>query len=211
MSGSDTDTLLKRLLDRPTDQRTLCAIIGPPGSGKTTFADRLAADMNARRPGLAAILQMDGFHYDDLHLVPAGLRARKGAPETFDVGGLRQTLTRLRARDEDQVAVPVFDRELEVARAGARLIPAQVQLVLIEGNYLLLGRAPWSGLHPLFDLTVRLDVPEDILRARLTQRWQRLGLAPDEVTAKVEGNDLPNGRFVRDASVATDIVIRQSA
>ncbi len=210
MSGSDTDTLLKRLLDRPTDQRTLCAIIGPPGSGKTTFADRLAADMNARRPGLAAILQMDGFHYDDLHLVPAGLRARKGAPETFDVGGLRQTLTRLRARDEDQVAVPVFDRELEVARAGARLIPAQVQLVLIEGNYLLLGRAPWSGLHPLFDLTVRLDVPEDILRARLTQRWQRLGLAPDEVTAKVEGNDLPNGRFVRDASVATDIVIRQS-
>ena len=211
MSGSDTDTLLKRLLDRPTDQRTLCAIIGPPGSGKSTFADRLAADMNARRPGLAAILQMDGFHYDDLHLVPAGLRARKGAPETFDVGGLRQTLTRLRARDEDQVAVPVFDRELEVARAGARLIPAQVQLVLIEGNYLLLGRAPWSGLHPLFDLTVRLDVPEDILRARLTQRWQRLGLAPDEVTAKVEGNDLPNGRFVRDASVATDIVIRQSA
>ncbi|WP_439570105.1 nucleoside/nucleotide kinase family protein [Roseovarius mucosus] len=210
MSGSDTDTLLKRLLDRPTDQRTLCAIIGPPGSGKTTFADRLAADMNARRPGLAAILQMDGFHYDDLHLVPAGLRARKGAPETFDVGGLRQTLTRLRARDEDQVAVPVFDRELEVARAGARLIPAQVQLVLIEGNYLLLGRAPWSGLHPLFDLTVRLDVPEHILRARLTQRWQRLGLAPDEVTAKVEGNDLPNGRFVRDASVATDIVIRQS-
>ena len=211
MSGADTDTLLARLLDRPTDQRTLCAIVGPPGSGKTTFADRLAADLNARAPGRAAVLQMDGFHYDDLYLAPAGLRARKGAPDTFDVGGLRQTLARLRARDEDHVAVPVFDRELEIARAGARLIPAEIPLVLVEGNYLLLDRAPWSSLHPLFDLTVRLDEPEDILRARLTRRWQRLGLAPDEVTAKVEGNDLPNGRFVRDASIAADVVIWQGA
>ena len=31
---------------------------------------------------------------DDLHLVPAGLRPRKGAPDTFDVGGLRHTLAR---------------------------------------------------------------------------------------------------------------------
>ena len=55
---------------------------------------------------MAALLPMDGYHFDDLHLVPAGLRPRKGAPETFDVGGLRHMLMRLRANEEDAVAAP---------------------------------------------------------------------------------------------------------
>ncbi|MBL9061149.1 MAG: hypothetical protein JNL31_01195, partial [Tabrizicola sp.] len=45
---------------------------------------------------------------------------------TFDVGGLYHTLQRMRARDEAEVAVPVFDRKIEIARAGARLIPREV-------------------------------------------------------------------------------------
>ena len=62
---------------------------------------------------------MDGFHYDDLYLTPAGLRPRKGAPDTFDVGGLEHAVQRLRSRNADHVAVPIFDRQLEIARAGA--------------------------------------------------------------------------------------------
>lgn len=188
--------------------RVIAAIAGAPGSGKSTLAEKLVGKLNGRRPGLAAVLPMDGYHYDDLYLVPAGLRPRKGAPMTFDVGGLYHTLKRLRDRDEAEVAVPVFDRKIEIARAGARLIPQEVPVIVVEGNWLLLNQAPWDRLRPVFDVTVMVDVPEHVLRARLRGRWERLGLTEAEIIEKLEGNDLPNGRWVRDGSVPADHVIR---
>jgi pantothenate kinase len=184
--------------------RVILAMAGAPGSGKSTLAEKLAGKLNGRQPGLAVVLPMDGYHYDDLYLVPAGLRPRKGAPHTFDVGGLYHTLKRLRARDEAEVAVPVFDRQIEIARAGARLIPAEVPVIVVEGNWLLLDRAPWDRLRPLFDLTVLVEVPEQVLRVRLRGRWERLGLSEAEIVARLQDNDLPNGRLVRDGSVAAD-------
>lgn len=187
--------------------RVILAIAGPPGSGKSTLAEGLAAKLNDRQQGLAEVLPMDGYHYDDLYLVPAGLRPRKGAPHTFDVGGLYHTLGRLRARDEAEVAVPVFDRSIEIARAGARLIPASVPVIVVEGNWLLLDQSPWDRLRPLFDITVRVDVPESVLRTRLRARWEGLGLIEPEIVAKLEENDLPNGRLVRDGSILPDFLL----
>ncbi len=187
--------------------RVIAAIAGAPGSGKSTLADKLVGKLNARQPELAAVLPMDGYHYDDLYLVPAGLRPRKGAPMTFDVGGLFHTLKRLRDRDEEQVFVPVFDRKIEIARAGARLIPKDVPVIVVEGNWLLLNEAPWDRLRAMFDVTVMVDVPEHTLRARLRGRWERLGLSEVEIVEKLEENDLPNGRWVRDGSVPADHVI----
>jgi pantothenate kinase len=189
-------------------KRVIAALAGAPGSGKSTLADKLVGKLNGRKPGLAAVLPMDGYHYDDLHLVPAGLRPRKGAPMTFDVGGLYHTLKRLRDRDEDEVAVPVFDRKIEIARAGARLIPRDVPVIVVEGNWLLLNQSPWDRLRPMFDLTVMVEVPEHVLRARLRGRWERLGLSEAEIVEKLEENDLPNGRWVRDGSIPADHVIR---
>ena len=187
--------------------RVIVAIAGAPGSGKSTLADKLAGKLNGRQPGMAAVLPMDGYHYDDLYLVPAGLRPRKGAPMTFDVGGLYHTLQRLRARDEAEVAVPVFDRKIEIAWAGARLIPREVPVIVVEGNWLLLNQAPWDRLRPMFDLTVMVEVPEHVLRARLRGRWERLGLTEAEILAKLEENDLPNARWVRDGSIAAQFRI----
>ena len=196
------EALAAHLYDLAPDRRIICAIAGAPASGKTTLAAALVESLNQRKAGTAEILPMDGYHYDDLYLVPAGLRPRKGAPETFDVGGLRSMLDRLRANDEPQVAVPVFDREIEIARAGARLIPQSVRIIVAEGNYLLLDRPPWKDLRQTFDVTVMVDVPEDELRARLSARWDGYGYAPEEIREKVEANDLPNGRTVRNGSVS---------
>lgn len=210
MADSVELTQIADLLEARTagGERVIVAIAGAPGSGKSTLADKLVGKLNGRQAGLAAVLPMDGFHYDDLYLVPAGLRPRKGAPHTFDVGGLFHTLKRLRARDEAEVFVPVFDRKIEIARAGARVIPASVGVIVVEGNWLLLNQAPWDGLRSLFDASVMVEVSDQALRARLRGRWERLGLSEAEIVSKLEENDLPNGRLVRDGSTAPDWRLR---
>ena len=204
------DALIRRL-DALPPGRHLVALAGAPASGKSTLAEALVAGLNARSPGRAAVLAMDGFHYDDRVLGPRGDLPRKGAPHTFDVGGLRHMLKRLRARDEAEVALPVFDRDIEIARAGAAILPQAVEIVVAEGNYLLLDRDPWTALHGLFDVTVSFEVPEEVLRARLAARWQSYDLDPDQIAAKLEENDLPNGRLVRSASIAADYVVHSDA
>lgn len=189
-------------------RRFLVALVGAPGSGKSTLAERLEQQLNAAEPGVAAVLPMDGYHYDDRILIARSLRPRKGAPETFDVGGLLHMLGRLRRNEEDEIAVPVFDRDLEISRGSARMIPRAVRSVIVEGIYLLLDRPPWSALKPMFDLTVAIDVPEAVLRERLVARWRGYGLTTPEIEAKIEGNDLPNGREIKTASFPADLCLR---
>jgi pantothenate kinase len=199
--------LQHELRDRAVGGRIVVALAGPPGSGKSTLAEALVERFNADAPSCATVLPMDGFHYDDLYLTPAGLRSRKGAPDTFDVGGLRHMLLRLKSRDEEHVAVPIFDRQLEIARAGARLIAKATRIIVVEGNYLLLRRKPWCDLSSLFDVTVLFESPADVLRERLTARWRHYNLTPDQIAEKLDGNDLPNGRLVMSESADPDFRI----
>lgn len=201
------DALVAIVRQRGARGRSVTALAGPPGAGKSTLAERLAAALNASEPGSAAVLQMDGYHFDDAVLEARGLRARKGAPETFDAAGLIHMLRRLRANLEAEIAVPVFDRSLEVARAGARIIPQTVRHLIVEGNYLLLERAPWSALRPLFDTTVSIEVELEVLRERLVERWRGHGMNAAEIAAKIEGNDLPNAQVVLAESGAAEFRI----
>lgn len=205
---TDFDGLAAAIARGAETGRSAIAIVGAPGFGKSTLAERLASHINGTTPGSTAVLPMDGYHFDDSILISRGLRARKGAPETFDVGGLLHMLHRLKRNEEDEIAVPVFDRALEISRAGALLIPRSVRHLIVEGNYLLLDRPPWCGLRRLFDTTVAVVVQQDVLRQRLTNRWQSYGLVPEEIEARVETNDLPNGHFVTFNSVPADFVLK---
>ncbi len=186
-------------------RRVMIAIAGAPGSGKSAIAERVVDVLNAGEGVSAALFPMDGFHYDDAVLEEMKRRPFKGAIDTFDAHGLRHMLGRLKANEDDIVAVPVFDRAIEIARAGGRLIPQSVDIIVCEGNYLLAGQSPWDRLKPIFDLTVFVDVGEDDLRNRLRERWRSFGLAEDEINRKVEENDLPNGRFIREENPPPDI------
>lgn len=192
---------------RGATRRSITAIAGPPGVGKTTAAMAIRDALDAAEPASAGLLQMDGYHYDDAVLEQRSLRSRKGSPETFDVGGLVAMLARLRRNAEAEIAVPAFDRALEIARAGAFVIPQSARHILVEGNYLLLNMAPWSVLSAEFDTTLLLTADISVLRSRLNRRWRSSGLGRNEVSRKVDGNDMLNVELVLRASRAPDYVI----
>jgi len=201
-SPDDTDRLAVTILERAVDAaRFLVAIAGPPAAGKSTLAQALQ-DVLLRQGENAGVVGMDGFHYDNAVLEERGLLTRKGAPETFDFDGFHVSLRRIRRGDAD-VAVPVFDRSMELARAGAAIVRKEMRLVIVEGNYLLLDEAPWSALESLFDFSIYLDVPEAEIEQRLLARWKHL----PEGRQKVEHNDLPNATRVRAHRRTADLVL----
>ena len=194
--------------DIPAGERRIVAIAGAPTSGKSTLAGALDQRLNAALPGSTALLPMDGYHYDDEVLGPRGWQPRKGAPHTFDVGGYAASLRRLIANDEETVAVPRFDRDIEIARAGAILIKRDVRLIVTEGNYLLLGDDPWPSLRPHFDVAVLLVAEMSTLEARNRQRWVDFGLSEAAIKAKLDDNDMPNARLIYDRSSEPDWIVR---
>ncbi len=167
-------------------ERFLIGIAGPPGAGKSTLTESLVRAL----PNSVAV-PLDGFHYDNAVLNELGLRARKGAPETFDYGGFVLTLKRIRLREPD-IAIPIFDRPLDLARANAALVGQEIKYVVAEGNYLLLDEEPWSGLADLFNLTIFLDTPRSELEQRLLNRWTELGDSHEKARHWVATNDMPN-------------------
>jgi len=181
--------------------RFIAALAGPPAAGKST----LAAELVARLGKGAKVVPMDGFHYDDAVLLARGARDRKGAPDTFDAQGFFHLLRRLRA--EDEVAIPLFDRALEISRAEADIIGPTDKILIVEGNYLLLNEPPWPQALPLYDLTIWIDVPESDLIARLMHRWASYGKTEAQARAWIDGNDLPNIRRVVAGSGRADVVI----
>lgn len=199
--------LADRLLSSYSGTRVLAGMAGAPGSGKSTLADAVVEEINRQRPGLSAVFTMDGFHFDDVVLREMGRLANKGAIDTFDAHGLRHMLQRLKANEDEHVAVPVFDRSIEIARAGGRLIPRETGIIVCEGNYLLMRQEPWDRLHPIFDLTVLVDVPLDELRRRLRERWFFYGLDEASIGRKLDDNDIPNGVAIMEGSIEPDLRI----
>ncbi|NTT87155.1 nucleoside/nucleotide kinase family protein [Tabrizicola fusiformis] len=191
--------LIRRRAENNGPGRFLTALAGPPGAGKSTLAAALVAALGAG----ARAVPMDGFHYDDGLLIRRGLRDRKGAPETFDAAGFLHLLQRLRV--EDEVAIPLFDRDLEISRAGADVVSPEDRLLVVEGNWLLLDEAPWNAAR--YDLTVFIDVPEAELDRRLVARWAHHGKTPEQARAWIDGNDLPNIRRCIAGSRRADVVI----
>ncbi len=184
-------------------KRYMVAFAGPPASGKSTVAERVADALKVRGES-ATVVPMDGFHYDDAVLDRLGLRSRKGSPPTFDCAGFESLLKRLKSL-ENNVAIPVFDRSMELARAGAELIPADTKFLIIEGNYLLLDEEPWSRLRPFFDLTISVEVDRQTLEDRLYARWKQYGKSTEDARSWIESNDLPNIRHVLEHNGAADI------
>lgn len=186
-------------------QRRLLGLVGAPGSGKSTLAQAL---LDALPPGRAQVVPMDGFHLANVELRRLGRADRKGAPDTFDSAGYVALLRRLREQGEEIVYAPEFRREIEEPVAGAIAVLPQTQLVITEGNYLLLDEGAWAGAAPLLDEVWYVDVDDELRRERLVRRHEQFGRSRDAAIAWVENTDEPNARRIAATRSRAQHVIR---
>ncbi len=186
--------------------RRILGVAGAPGSGKSTFAESLVASLG---PAVAVLVPMDGFHLAESMLEHLGSRTRKGAPDTFDVSGYANVLTRIREHTSHTIYAPRFDRTLEEPIAASIAVPIDIPLVVTEGNYLLLDSGDWPNARATMDEVWYLDLDDDIRRERLVRRHSSFGKSDHDAHAWAHGSDEANAAVV--AATASRADLRVSA
>lgn len=202
------DALLPALVRRcEGSSRFMLGLTGPPGAGKSLLAASLvdAFNVTRSRSDAAAVVGMDGFHLPHADLARRGLADVKGAPDTFDAEEFISCLRQLRLA-ERPVTPPAFDRILEEPVAGSVTITPQHQLLLVEGNYLLLEDR-WREVRSLLDEVWQLAVADDVRVVDLVARHVAHGRTPAEATEWVTRSDEANARRVKAASHRADAVV----
>lgn len=190
-----------------TGGRTVLGIAGGPGVGKSSLATRLVAALNAAAPGLAAYVPMDGFHMRHAKLEVLGTAADKGMPHTFEGAAFAKFLADLKTTST-AVSGPGYSRKIEDVVDNAFTVAPETQLLVVEGNYLLIADPPWHAVRPLLDLAVFIEVPRETVRARLMKRHAEEGLFTEERNREhIERVDLANYDLVSGTRQHADLVL----
>ncbi|MBE5918858.1 MAG: nucleoside/nucleotide kinase family protein [Pseudobutyrivibrio ruminis] len=207
--------LLKRLtkMQQEKGRRILVMLAAPPGAGKSTLLDFLE-HLSKTTEGVKAIqtIGMDGFHhYQDYLLSHDTVRDGrtiklveiKGAPITFDLEALEERI-RLVASG-DNCDWPTYDRNLHNPVENAIQVTADI--VLLEGNYLLLDEDGWRNLSDYADYTIFISADEDLLRSRLVERKAK-NTPLEQAKEFVEKSDMRNAIEVLHGSKKADLNLR---
>ncbi len=190
--------------DADGSARYLFGIAGPPGSGKSTIAATLANELGA------PVAPMDGFHLPNSTLDALGLRGVKGAPETFAADEFARVIRRLRTATED-VLIPDFDRIADEPRPHRIRLLSTEKIIIVEGNYLLLDRFPWSTLRASLDAVGYIDIDPDVRVQRLVERHVRFGKTPDAAATFVRESDERNTQIIEQARHRSDLFIENAS
>jgi pantothenate kinase len=163
--------------------------------------------LNGVNPGSAAFVPMDGFHMRHAKLEALGTVKDKGAPHTFEGAEFVEFLKRLKSADR-AVSGPGYLRKIEDVVEDAFTVAPEARVLVTEGNYLLLGDAPWDAVKPLLDLAVFIDVAREMVRNRLMKRHAEEGLFSEERNREhINRVDLPNYDLIARSKPRADVVI----
>ena len=208
--------LLKKLsiIQKNKGKRILVMLSAPPGAGKSTLSSFLKY-LSENTEGLNRIttIGMDGFHRYQNYLlshnvirdgVEMPMVKIKGAPITFDVDLLIERVKRVAGGEE--CGWPEYDRMKH--NPVEDYITVTGDIVLLEGNYLLLKEEGFSELKDYADLTIKIDADTDLLRKRLIERKMLSGTDEKDAKAFVEFSDLYNAKLCINNSYDADIILK---
>ena len=197
------------LLHERLGRRIIAFVAAPPAVGKSTlvaFLERLSREREGLQPIQA--IGLDGFHYHSDYLKnhtverdgkQVLMQSVKGCPETFDVRHFTENLRELTKGD---TLWPVYDRQQHNVREDALCVTGDI--ILIEGNWLLLSDAPWKAARELADATLFLRADAKNLKERLIGRKMKGGATREAATAFYAASDGANVERVLCDSVAAE-------
>ena len=181
------------------------AIAGPPGAGKSTFALRLR-DLIPN----SVVVPMDGFHFYKHQLDefpdPILAHAHRGAHWTFDSHRFLKCIYDCKISGSGKF--PDFDHhEGDPVENGVSVLPSH-EVVIVEGNYLLLDIDPWIQLKAVFDHSIFIECDLLEIRRRIIRRHMSTGLNENEAIHRADDNDIENAKLILLTSHRADTVIK---
>jgi pantothenate kinase len=198
------DFILERFVADVESRPFMVALVGIPGSGKSTSAEIVARELSTKMPSVSPmIMPHDGYHFPmaELRLFPDSDDAvyRRGAPDTFDAPTLLRDLQRVKCGKEQMIAVPGFDHAKGDPEKDAHLFDRQLHnLVICEGLYLLHDSDGWDEIKKQFNVCIYIDSDVDACIERLKIRNAVIpGYTPEELMVRVDAVDRANAIIVQ--------------
>lgn len=199
---------------REKNRRITVLLAAPPGAGKSTLAGFLK-HLSETEDGLEPVtaIGMDGFHhYQDYLLSHTVTRDGetfpmvkvKGSPISFDLELLEQRLAQVSAGEN--CFWPEYSRTLHNPVDGVNRVRGNI--VLLEGNYLLLDEPGWCRLRTYSDFNIFIRADEADVRERLAARKAASGMPMGDAARHVQFSDLPNVRECLSRSAGQDLTLR---
>jgi pantothenate kinase len=176
----------------------MVALIGIPGSGKSSSAQLLADELTfrKRRP---MIMPHDGYHIALANLPNQDAIYRRGAPDTFDVNSLLMDLEKLKNGPDEIMALPGFDHAVGDPAYGAHIFERnQHDVVICEGLYLLHNDDGWEKVKDMFDFCIYIESNIDACIERLKVRNSVIpGYTLEELHVRCDAVDRVNAMMVQ--------------
>lgn len=208
--------LLKKLtnLQKEKGRRILVMLAAPPGAGKSTLSSFLRYLSNMTEGvNPISVIGMDGFHrYQDYLLNHTIIRDGvetlmvnvKGTPETFDLPLFIERVKKV--VEGEECGWPEYDRLKHNPQEDAITVAGDI--VLLEGNYLLLEDEGWNELRSYADYSIKIVAQEDNLRKRLIDRKIMSGSDIDTAVQFVDYSDMYNVRICLNRSSEADLTLK---
>lgn len=213
-AADNVSALADRIAGLQKDHRTVVAIAGVPGLGKTTVSALIAAELNKR--GIpTVVVPQDGYHLyrHQLQALPNAEEAiaRRGAPFTFNCQRLVALIKSLRDPEtaQNSISAPSFDHRLKDPVENDIVVDPAVKVVLLEGNYVGLQEGLWRAISGLVDELWFVAAAPEVVRKRIVARHVQTGVTENEKEAlhRFETNDWPNAEYILSHSAVPEVLI----